>query len=301
MKKLLVIGGTGMVASRFVDLSKNKFDITSIDEKTLDITNSSAVQKYFAENKFDSVINFAAFTNVDAAEADKGNEGGLTYRLNVIGPKNLAEVCNANDIFLVHISTDFAFSGGEANPGPYDEDEVLPETSDGIGWYGWTKNRAEVELKVLSKKLAIVRYGYPFRADSYELKKDWARNLISLYNEQKLYPLFDDQVQSILFIDDLVAPLSKIVDQQISGVFHIASSDTTTPYEIGKYLLEKYSGKSVDLVKGSMVEFLKAPGRTPRPRLGGLKVEKTEGKLGVKFATAKEMIDKFVSQLKPAN
>lgn len=297
MKKLLVIGGSGMVASRFVDLSKNKFDITSIDEKTLDITDKTAVQKYFNENKFDAVINFAAFTNVDAAEADSGNKEGLTYRLNVIGPKNLAEVCNANDIFLVHISTDFAFSGSEANPGPYDEDEVLPETQDGIGWYGWTKNRAEVALKVLSKKLAIVRYGYPFRANSYELKKDWARNLISLYNEQKLYPLFGDQLQSVLLIDDLVEPLSKIINDELTGVFHIASSDTTTPYEIGKYMLEKYSGGKVQLQKGSMVDFLKAPGRTPRPKLGGLKVEKTEEKLSMKFKTWREMVDEFVSQL----
>ncbi len=298
MKKLLVVGGTGMVASRFVDLSQDKFDITSIDEKTLDITNNAAVENYLTVNKFDAVINFAAFTNVDAAEADKGNEEGLTYKLNVLGPKNLAEYCNENNIFLVHISTDFVFSGSEAESGPYDEDAIPPETSTGIGWYGWTKNRAEFMLKNVSNKYAVIRYGYPFRAANYDLKNDWARNLIKLYNEQKLYPLFDDQVQSVVFIDHLVEPLTKIINEELTGVFHIASSDTTTPYEIGKYLLEKYSGKEVELQKGSMVEFLKAPGRTPRPRLGGLKVEKTEAKLGMKFKTWKEMADEFVSQLK---
>ncbi len=46
-----------------------------------------------------------------------------------------------------------------------------------------------------------------------------------------------------------------------------------------------------------MVEFLKAPGRTPRPRLGGLKVEKTESKLGMKFKNWREMVDEFISQL----
>lgn len=297
MKKILVIGGTGMVASRFVDLSKSKFDITSIDEKTLDITDNGLVQKYFTDNKFDSVINFAAFTNVDVAETDKDNKEGLTYRLNVIGPKNLAVACNSNDMFLMHISTDFVFPGSESNPGPYDEDEKVPDTREGIGWYGWTKNRAEIVLHDTSKKYAIIRYGYPFRADSYGLKKDWARNLINLYNEQKLYPLFNDQIQNVLFIDDLIGPLAKIIEKELTGVFHIASSDTTTPYEIGKYLLEKYSGKVVELTKGSMIDFLKAPGRTPRPRLGGLKVEKTEKKLGIKFKTCKQMVDEFVSQL----
>lgn len=299
MKKVAVIGASGMVASRYCDLAKSELEITSLDEKTLDITDNSAVEKYFKENKFDVVINFAAFTNVDAAEKESGNEEGLTYRLNVGGPKNLAEYCNENNIFLIHISTDFVFPGNEGDPGPYDEDTPIAETQEGIGWYGWTKNRAELMLKNFSNKYAIVRYGFPFRADNYELKKDWARNLISLYNDQKLYPLFDDQTQSILFIDDLGDPLNKIINNELSGVFHVASEDTASPFEIGSYLLEKYAGKPVSLQKGSMVEFLKTQGRAPRPRLGGLNVEKTEIKLGMKFKKWREMVDEFIAQLKP--
>lgn len=298
MKKILVIGASGMVASRFCDLVKDKFEIVPSDEKTLDITSREAVVDYFENNKFDAVINFAAFTNVDGAEAQRGDESGLVWKLNVEGPKYLADICKEKNIFLVHISTDFVFQGDDINPGPYAEDAVIPEDASGIGWYGWTKNRGEKVVKESGAKYAIVRYGYPFRAAEFELKKDWARNLINLYNEQKLYPLFDDQTQNILFIDDLVEPLSKIVEENITGIFHIASSDTTTPYEVGSYLLEKYVGSSVELQKGSMVEFLKAPGRTPRPRLGGLKVEKTEEMLGIKFRSWREMIDEFISQLK---
>jgi dTDP-4-dehydrorhamnose reductase len=121
--------------------------------------------------------------------------------------------------------------------------------------------------------------------------------LIKLYNEQKLYPLFDDQVQSVIFIDDLVAPLSKIVEKELNGVFHIASKDTTTPYEIGTYLLSKFAGKPVELQKGSMSDFLAVPGRTPRPLLGGLKTEITQEKLGIKFKTWKEMVDEFIDQV----
>jgi dTDP-4-dehydrorhamnose reductase len=296
-KKVAVIGASGMIASRFVDLASTKLDLISLDEKTLDITNKDLVQKYFSENKFDAVLNFAAFTNVDGAEADKGDEEGLTYRLNVLGPKNLAEVCNEHDIFLIHISTDFVFTGTEESPGPYGEDSPLPQTPEGMGWYGWTKNRAEFMLMNTSNNYAVIRYGYPFRADNFEAKLDWARNLIKIYNEQKLYPLFTDQIQSILFIDELVEPLVKIINEELQGVFHIASTDTTTPYEVGKYMLEKYSGKQVDIQKGSMVEFLKVPGRTPRPRLGGLKSIKTQNILNLRFRTCREMIDDFISQL----
>ena len=297
MKKVLIIGGSGMVASRFADLARADFEITSIDEKTLDITDKEAVEKYLTENLFDAVINFAAFTNVDGAEVQKGDESGLVYRLNVEGPRHLAGSCKVKNIFLVHISTDFIFPGTENSPGPYTEDAAIPETSDGIGWYGWTKNRAEKVIRESGVRHAIIRYGYPFRAAEYELKSDWARNLIKLYDEQKLYPLFDDQTQSVIFIDELVAPLTKIIKDEISGIFHIVSSDTTTPYEIGKYLLEKYAGKPVDVQKGSMEEFLKAEGRTPRPRLGGLKTEKTQEILGIKFRTSRAMVDDFVANL----
>lgn len=297
MKKIAVIGGTGMVASRFIDLSGKNFEIASIDEKTLDITDKEAVKLYFNSNRFDSIINFAAFTNVDGAETQRGDEEGLVWKLNVEGSQNLAEVSDKNGIFLIHISTDFVFPGNRLYPGPYSEDSKLPENPDGIGWYGWTKNRAEKVILNINPRAAIVRYGYPFRASAFELKLDWARNLIKLYDEQKLYPLFDDQIYSVLFIDDLVEPLSKIIEEKSSGIFHIASSNTTSPYEAGKYLLEKYTGKEVTLQKGSMEEFLKRSGVTPRPQFGGLNDVRTQKSLNVKFKTWMEMIDEFIDQL----
>lgn len=287
-----------MVASRFIELVKGKFLITSLDEKSLDITDSDSVSNYFSKNKYDTVINFAAYTNVDAAEKESGQEDGIVYKLNVKGPENLAKACNETDTFLIHISTDFVFLGTNTSPGPYSEQTELPQTPEGIGWYGWTKNRAEFMLKNVSNRYAVVRYGYPFRADAYEAKLDWARNLIKLYEEHKLYPLFTDQIQSILYIDDLVEPMSAIIEGELTGVHHIASSDTGTPYEIGKYLLEKYTSGNVDIAKGSMAEFLLTPGRTPRPIFGGLRVEKTEEALGMKFGSWKEMVDEFVGQLK---
>lgn len=288
-----------MVASRFVALAEKNFDITGCDEKTLDITDQASVKNFFDKNTFDAIINFAAFTNVDKAEEQKGDEGGLVWKLNVDGPKFLLEVAQNRNIFLVHISTDFVFPGNSEYPGPYSEDAVLPDEPKGIGWYGWTKNRAEKVVFESRARYSIIRYGYPFRADDYPLKKDWARNLLELYDENKLYPLFTDQIQNILLIDDLVNPLNMILDQELEGVFHIASCDTTTPFNAGKYLLEKYSGHSVKIEEGSMKKFLESQGRTPRPILGGLKVNNTEQKLGLEFRTWKEMIDEFISKLNP--
>jgi dTDP-4-dehydrorhamnose reductase len=297
IKKVAVIGGSGMVASRFIDLAKEKFDITSLDEKTVDITYKESVDGYFSQNHYDVIVNFAAYTNVDGAEAQKGDKKGLVWRLNVEGPENLADYASTNNVFLIQISTDFVFPGNEVYPGPYTEESKLPDTPDGIGWYGWTKNRAEHMLKGANCRNAIVRYGYPFRADPFDLKLDWARNLIKAYSENKLYPLFADQTQSVIFVDDMVAPLSKIIESEKTGIFHIVASDTGTPYELGKYLLEKYTGTKVKIEKGHRPS-VEVPGKAPRPKLGGLRADDTERILGMKFRSWREMVDEFITQLK---
>ena len=287
MKRTLVIGSSGMVASRFIDLAKNDLAIVGIDEKTLDITDSPAVKKYFDANTFDAVINFAAYTNVDGAEKERSDENGLVWRLNVEGPKNLSDNCKKHNIFFAQISTDFVFD----IDGPFNEDsKVAQSLNNKIGWYGWTKNKGEVGD-------AIIRISYPFMAEHHDLKLDWARNLIKLYNGHKLYPLFTDQQYSILLIDDLTEPLLKIINNELTGVFHIASSDTTSPYEAGEYLLSKYTGASIELEQGSLEKFLKDNSKAPRPIYGGLNTQNTQMKLGLKFKSWKQMIDKFIVQL----
>jgi dTDP-4-dehydrorhamnose reductase len=294
MKKVLVTGASGMVGSGFCRRAKESLTLITPDEKTLDLTSRKSVTDFFASHQFEAVVNFAAFTNVDAAEKERGNKQGLAWQLNAMGPKTLQEACLESGRFLVQISTDFIFPGTKENPGPYSEDAQLPETEEGISWYGWTKLLGEKSVDL--SRFAVVRYGYPFTPGDYPLKLDWARNLLKLYREQKLYPLFTDQIQSVILVDDLFPPFLKIIEGELKGIFHVVSADTTTPYEIGGYLLNLYSGQKVEVVKGSMTEFLKAPGRTPRPRLGGLRTEKTQNTLGLKFRSWREMIADFTAR-----
>ena len=296
MKKVLVIGASGLVGSRFVELAKSKFEITPVDQTILDITNKSAVEKYFKENKFDVVINFAAFTDVGGAEKETENQGGMAWKLNVLAPKYIAEVLDKLGIFLVHISTDFVFEGLENSKGPFDEDSVLPDSPQNLSWYGWTKLLGEKAVRETNKNSAIVRISYPFRSN-FDKKTDFARKILELYDLGTLYPLFTDQIITPLFIDDLAEPLSKIIESGATGNFHIVSSDTVSYYDFGDYLLEKVKGVKSAPQKASVIEFMKTPGRNKRAIWGGLKTEKTQAKLGMKFRTWKEMVDEFISQI----
>lgn len=292
--KVLVVGASGLVGSRFVELYSEKENLLTPDLTELDITSSESVKGYFEKNNPDSVVNFAAYTNVDGAEKEREDENGIVWKLNVDGVKNLIEVCKEKNIFLVQISTDFVFRGDESDPGPYSEDKTIPDNDQGIGWYGWTKNRAEKLLQESNIRYTIIRIAYPFYSANFEDKLDFAKGFLKLYDEGKLYPVFSDQIHSVLNVDELVQPLTKIATDQTQGTFHIVASDTTTPFEFVSYLLEKARGAKNILQEGSMKEFLSKEGRTPRPRLGGLKTEITEKKLGVTLKTWKEMVDGFV-------
>lgn len=296
MKKVLVIGAKGLVGSRFAELAGSGFDIIAADREEIDITDRASVEKYFGGNEFDSVINLAAFTDVAAAEKETGNEEGLCWKLNASAPKYLAEFSKKYKRFLIHFSTDFVFEGLESSKGPFDEDDKLPDTRDNLCWYGWTKLLGEKAVRKVCKNSAIVRITYPFRSH-YAGKADFARKIIELYDAGTLYPLFTDQVITPIFIDDLVEPLSKLIEIERPGIYHIASDDITTYYDFGNYLLEKSKDIKDVPQKASLVEFLKNPERNKRPIWGGFKTQKTQQTLGIKFKSWREMIDEFVSQL----
>lgn len=300
-ERILVTGASGLVGSRFVELHKDKRDLLTPDLNEMDITSKKSVEEYVKKNNPYVVINFAAYTDVGKAEEERGDESGLCWKLNVVGVQNLISVLPLSASF-VQISTDNVFPGSKENPGPYSEDAIPGKDSDKLTWYGFTK--AEGEREVIEKmkgRFSILRLIYPFRAH-YDLKLDYIRKPLSLFDQGKLYPMFIDQQVSVTFVDKICLALEKIIELNKKGVFHASSSDTTTPFELVSYVLEK-SKRLKDIVKpSSLDEFLKTVDNPVRyPKYGGLKVEKTEKELGIKFGTWRQMVDEFIYQLDSEN
>lgn len=298
MGKILVLGASGLVGSRFVDLYHAQTPTITPKSKELDITDFAQVKNFFDKNnkKFDSVVNFVGHTNVDEAERERGDEKGMVWKMDVTAAENVAKMCQKYGKYMVYISTDFVFPGSKQNPGPYSEDAKLTKKPSELLWYGWTKVAGERAVAKTTDKHSIVRIAYPFRAH-FTPKLDFARSILSMYDEGKLYPMFSDQQFTPTFIDEAVKVIYLLVEEQKSGIFHATTSPVTTPHEFASYLIEKARGKKKAVKKGSIVEFLKAPGRTPKPVYGGLTNKKTKSKLGIKLFTWREAIDELVKQL----
>lgn len=158
--KILITGSNGQLGNELQKIvSTGKAEIGSVSEEIknaevfamdvdiLDITNLEQVKKVLNEVKPDVVINCAAATNVDGCEANQD----LAFKINSLGPRNLAMVAEELGAKIVHVSTDYVFSGvGEA---PLKEcDLVAP-----VSVYGKTKLLGEEFVRDFSTKYYIVR------------------------------------------------------------------------------------------------------------------------------------------------
>ena len=302
--KVYVTGSAGLVGSRFVELFSSGYDLLTPEIGELSILDYKSLDDFFKRSKFSAVVNFAAFTDVSAAENERDNKEGNCFKVNVLGVENLAKLCKKYKRFLIHISTDMVFPGSKDYPGPYSEDSVPELDSKRLTWYGFTKAEAERVIKsILGDDAAILRIIYPVRA-KFENKLDYLRKPLKLFDEGKLYPMFNDQQVSIAFIDQVSEAINIILKKGARGVFHASSCDTSTPYELVSYLLEKARGVKGAVIPSSIHKFVKEQKEANPdnsfvevryPIYGGLKIEKTESKLGIKFSSWREIVDKLVS------
>ncbi len=138
-KKIMLTGCNGQLGRALQKAYSNDTGIELIltDTAELDITDNGRVLSFVREQKPDTIINCAAFTAVDACETDFD----LAFKVNAIGPKNLAIAARETGAKLVHVSTDYVFDGKGTSP--YREyDPVCPNSA-----YGKTKLCGEQFVK----------------------------------------------------------------------------------------------------------------------------------------------------------
>ncbi len=297
-ERVTILGGHGLVGSRFVELFPHNNLLQAPTHREVDITNIQTIADCLKRYNSSVVINFAAYTKVDGAQEQKSQgEEGDAWKINVLGAENVARVAANSGVFLIHISTDFVFPGTEENPGPYSEDSPPAKKAEEIGWYGWTKLKGEEKVKEVGGRHCIVRISYPYRA-KYEGKVDFARNILLLFDQGKLWPQFTDQTMTPSFIDEVCKVLILLSERKLDGIYHVGSSNTTNCFEFAKRLLKKARGATGVVKPGLMEAYLKGSGVAPRPRLGGFKSKKTQEVLGVSYNSWEEDQDDFIRQLK---
>lgn len=176
------------------------------DVDTLDISDADAVTEAFREIEPDIAINCAAITNVDGCEQNED----VAYAVNAIGPENLARAAKAHGAKLVHVSTDYVFSGSEPTP-RIETDDPSP-----VSAYGRTKLAGEIAVRKNCDEHFIVRtawlYGYK--------GKNFVKTMIDLGKKYGEVTVVDDQFGNPTSANDLAYTLLKLALTDGYGIYH---------------------------------------------------------------------------------
>lgn len=237
MKKVLVFGGSGLVGSKFIELNSQTFAIKSPLVIEADILDKDQVRKLAQEFNPDTVINFAAYTQVEDAESQKGDKEGSCYLINAIGAGNVAEICKEFDKKLIHISTEYVFDGKKSENSYVEEDKPNP-----LNWYGQTKYFGEQFILQSGCFAKIIRICMPFSA-FYELKKDIARFFLEQLRNGAEITAVNDQKITPTYVADIAYALKVVIEIEADkqDIYHVCSTNFTTPYEFARLIANKFS------------------------------------------------------------
>ncbi|MFF7445337.1 MULTISPECIES: dTDP-4-dehydrorhamnose reductase [unclassified Streptomyces] len=255
----LVTGAGGMLGRDTVEeLTRRGEQVIALDRAALDITDPDAVDAALAGHRPDLVVNCAAYTAVDDAESDEKQ----ALRINGDGPRHLARACAAQGSRLVHVSTDYVFSG-DARDTPYAEDHPpAPRTA-----YGRTKLAGEqAVLEELPDAAAVLRTAWLYGAHG----RNFVSTMIALEGTRDTLDVVDDQRGQPTWSADVatrIADLGPRLGRDVNGVFHATSSGETTWYALAREVF-RHLGADPDRVRP--VDSAAFPRPAPRPAYSAL-------------------------------
>lgn len=242
MKKILLFGGNGLVGSGFTQKNKEIFDITAPEIDGVDILKKEQVLECIDKSGCETVINFAAITNVQEAEIERGNKEGICYKVNAIGARNVAEACKELDKHLIHISTEYIFDGTKSDSAYTEEDKPNP-----INWYGATKYFGEELVLQSGCFVTVMRICMPF-SPSYELKKDIARFFLDQLKNGEQILAVEDQNITPTIVWDIAGALRVLIEKRVKDIYHVCSKNYTTPYKFAQLIAQNFD-LDVTLIK----------------------------------------------------
>lgn len=259
-------------------------DVVYADVAQLDITDEDAVNAFFAAHEFDVVINGAAMTNVDGCETAED----AAYRVNALGPANLAKACANQGAKLVHVSTDYVFPGNVAGE-RVETDETAP-----ISAYGRTKLEGEKLALAANPNTFVVRtawlYGY--------VGKNFVKTMLRLARDVGHMTVVDDQVGNPTSANDLAYEILKIAETENYGIYHCTNNGICSWAEFAREIIS-LAGFDPSIVSTCTSEEYSAnhPESASRPKYSALHNKRLEETVGDEMRPWRRALSSYLANL----
>jgi len=256
------------------------YDIDTSTTK-LDITNQEAIREMVKANDVKVIVNCAAWTNVDGAEAPEKYE--LVELLNAKAPENLAIAMKEVGGLLVHISTDYVFGGDPYNT-PCKEDQKGTPT----GVYGLTKLHGEQAIQNVGCNHVIIRTAWLYS----EFGKNFVKTMLNLTATKPLLKVVLDQVGTPTYARDLADAILVAIEAYKkesltmihkpftkNGIYHFSNEGVCSWYDFTKMIAEYAGNTNCDIQPCHSDDF---PSPVKRPAYSVLDKTKVKESFGVK-------------------
>ena len=226
IQKAIVLGAGGQLGRELLDAAGPEVDCVALTRQQLDIADPAAVSACLAELAPSVVLNAAAYTAVDAAEADPV----AARRANAEAPANLAVACRDSGIRLIHVSTDFVFDGQSAVPYRVDA-PVAP-----LGEYGRSKLAGELAVQRTLPGALIMRTGWVYS----RFGSNFVKTMLRLMAERDELAVVADQIGTPTWARGLAAALwAAAARPELRGIYHWSDDGQCSWYDFALAICEE--------------------------------------------------------------
>jgi dTDP-4-dehydrorhamnose reductase len=254
--RIVVLGATGMLGTDVVAAAAREHEVVGLSEQETDILDVAALEHAVEAHRPQAVVNCAAYTDVDGAEANEDT----AMAVNAVGALNVAEAAAEVGATVVYPSTDYVFDGSKREP-YVESDPVSPRSA-----YGRSKLEGEVATATVPRHL-IVRTAWLFGTHG--------RNFVEAMfgaADRGLLKVVDDQVGCPTYTRHLAAAILRMLEADTTGIVHAAGAGQCSWYEFAREIFER-AGIEVELSPCTTAEY---PRPAPRPAYSVLRSERPD-------------------------
>lgn len=217
--KIVLLGAQGQLGLTLQQtLPLAGHELIALPRAELDISSESQLRGRLSDIKPDAIVNAAAYTAVDAAEQDD-----LTARAaNAAGPKYLARWAAENHAWLLHISTDFVFSGRMYRP------YTPTDQTDPLSIYGRTKLEGELHVRYLAPANSLVlRTSWVYS----QFGRNFLKTMLRLMTEKDSLSVVDDQIGTPTSTWGLARCIDAALQHKPAGILHWSDAGVASWYD----------------------------------------------------------------------
>ena len=296
---ILVTGANGQLGNEMRIVAKDSADryiFTDVTEQEgvettfLDITDLEAIRAMVKENDVQAIVNCAAWTNVDAAEAPENR--ALVEKLNATAPENLAKAMKEVGGWLVQISTDYVF-GKEPYNTPCRPDQQGTPT----GVYGETKKLGEEKIKEVFANSTDSKGGFVIIRTAWlysEYGKNFCKTMLNLTATKPQLNVVFDQCGTPTYALDLAKAIQVILSKPVQGIYHFSNEGVCSWYDFTQMIARIAGNKGCDIRPCYSSEY---PSPVKRPAYSVLDKRSIRETFGIEVPYWVDSLEKCIANI----